>query len=77
MTGAMVAWRAFRPSTWWKAALLSTLKPLYLFLASAAAALRRTLLPSILGFATLTIGRWERQWSIWHGPFLEHDICGP
>jgi patatin-related protein len=77
MTGALVAWRAFRPTTAWKAAILAVLKPVYVFLAGAAVATRRTLLPAILAFAALTIGRWEGQRPIWDGDLVARDVCGP
>jgi hypothetical protein len=77
MTGALVGWRAFRPASRWKAGIMSVLKPLYVFLAAAAVATRRTLLPAILAFAALTVGRWEGQRPIWDGRFAARDVCGP
>jgi patatin-related protein len=77
MTGALVGWRAFRPSAWWKAGIMAVLKPFYVFLAAAAVATRRTLLPAILGFAALAVGRWEGQRPIWDGDFAARDVCGP
>ncbi len=77
MTGALVGWRAFRPATRWKAGIMSGLKPLYVFLAAATVATRRTLLPAILAFAAFAVGRWEGQRPIWDGRFAEREVCGP
>ncbi len=71
------AWRALRPNGWVARGVTALLKPVYLFVLGAVVYPSRALLAGVVGYAALTLGRWETEsewW--WSGPWRSPDAVG-
>ncbi len=70
-------WRALRPKGWVARGVTALLKPVYLFLLGVVVYPSRALLAGVVGYAALTLGRWETEsewW--WSGPWRSADAVG-
>jgi hypothetical protein len=71
------AWRALRPKGWVARGVTALVKPVYLFVLGVVVYPSRALLAGVVGYAALTLGRWETEsdwW--WTGPWRSPDAAG-